>query len=139
MQGFNGVGTPGPVSVTRVDGSEYVTEDEKDIWRDHYPKYSDYLKSEHWANIKKRYRKSKAPKECVVCGNKKYQLHHRTYKRIGHEHLGDFVALCGRCHHALHRQHKYMDESLWHFTNQFIKLKTKPKRYQKRKRKKKRK
>ena len=66
--------------------------------------YQDYLRSEHWANLKRRYRHSKLEKCCFVCGatDRPIEFHHRTYKRIGAEWLQDIVPLCRGCHELTH-------------------------------------
>ena len=64
--------------------------------------YALYLKSPHWRRIKKAYRESGRPQKCSVCGDKRYQLHHLTYERIGGESLDDLTPLCQNCHSAIH-------------------------------------
>jgi len=43
---------------------------------------------------------------CAVCGAEwaleSGDLHHRSYDRLGHEAHTDLVALCRKCHDALH-------------------------------------
>lgn len=60
--------------------------------------YREYLKTSHWTNFKERYKRSGRPRYCVVCGRRRYELHHTTYERVGQESLDDVVALC-RAHH----------------------------------------
>lgn len=69
-----------------------------------YETYKEYLQSEHWKDIKKRFYKSKLNKhKCYVCGNRyDLHLHHKSYKRLGEERLWDLVQLCGRCHKQAH-------------------------------------
>jgi hypothetical protein len=67
-----------------------------------YGSYAEYLRSEHWAAIKAKYRASKMPQRCVVCGEGWVDLHHRSYKRIGQEHLHDLVPLCRAHHNEVH-------------------------------------
>lgn len=65
--------------------------------------YASYLRSDHWHNVKKRYRKSRLPWKCGCCqGIKKLDLHHKTYKRLGSERLTDLLPLCRDCHSAVH-------------------------------------
>jgi 5-methylcytosine-specific restriction endonuclease McrA len=75
------------------------------IQRAGYRSYSDYLRSDHWADVKRRYRASKLNKgRCHSCREKKpCDLHHRTYKRLGEERLTDLFLLCRDCHSELHR------------------------------------
>ena len=70
-----------------------------------YTSYKNYLQSEHWKDVKRRFYKSKLNhKKCYVCGRQgKLQLHYRTYKRIGREYLHDLIQLCGTCHLAAHK------------------------------------
>jgi hypothetical protein len=71
--------------------------------------YHRYIRSAEWTAVKKRYRESKLPQVCAVCGDKKVDLHHRTYKTLGMERLRDLVPLCRDDHkglHALQRQRK---------------------------------
>lgn len=73
-------------------------------------RYLDYLKSDHWNAVKSRYYQSKLPRRdkfgrpvCEVCGTYgRLDLHHKSYKRLGHEKLHDFALLCRDCHHELH-------------------------------------
>jgi len=64
--------------------------------------YATYLRSDHWRAVKQRYRNSKMPKRCLICKNAKYELHHRSYRRLGNERLHDLVPLCRACHQATH-------------------------------------
>ena len=66
--------------------------------------YSEYLRSRHWADLKRKYWKSRLPKVCIVCGRSDgyFDFHHKTYKRIGREWLMD-VGLAHRgCHLDTH-------------------------------------
>jgi hypothetical protein len=75
--------------------------------------YADYLRSPEWAAVKWRYRRSKRPQGCQLCGAKPVDLHHRTYKRIGgKEHLSDLVALCRQHHDQAHAEHQGDPQSL---------------------------
>jgi hypothetical protein len=66
-------------------------------------RYSEYINSPEWREKRRRYFASKRlPKTCLVCGSAEVQLHHRTYRRLGHEHLQDLVPLCQLCHSAGH-------------------------------------
>lgn len=68
-----------------------------------FKNYAQYLRSDHWKSVKQRYANSKQPKICACCGDPKYQLHHKTYERLGKEHLKDFLPLCDCCHRQFHR------------------------------------
>lgn len=67
-----------------------------------YSNYDEYLKSDHWKEIKEQYKNSDFPQHCLVCHNDKYVLHHRSYVRLGDESLYDFVPLCKNCHQKVH-------------------------------------
>ena len=67
--------------------------------------YADYLRSEHWIELKKRFYASKRFKGCCfVCEKifKNFHLHHKTYKWKGREKLQNLVALCAGCHKEVH-------------------------------------
>lgn len=64
--------------------------------------YADYLQSPEWAK-----RRQKALRfagfKCQVCNsNEGLNVHHRTYERLGHEHMGDMTVLCKNCHEIFH-------------------------------------
>lgn len=65
--------------------------------------YKEYLKTDHWKKIKKQYKDSDLPQYCLVCENPKYELHHRSYDRIGAELLTDLISLCRKHHSATHK------------------------------------
>lgn len=69
-----------------------------------YQSYSEYLSSAHWLDFRSRFYRSKVYKGCCwACGKTgKTQLHHLTYKRLGHERISDVVALCDYCHSLSH-------------------------------------
>ena len=99
-----------------------------------FNKYSDYLKSRHWAKFKAKYR-SKAIYQCCLCeSTEKLQLHHKTYQRVGNEKIGDCVYLCANHHLLVHkcRDKAWLDK---HLQGKF--KKGKKKRYWNSKRKKK--
>jgi hypothetical protein len=52
---------------------------------------------------KRRYRNSDYPQRCLVCGSLEFDLHHRSYARLGAEELYDLVPLCRRHHEDLHQ------------------------------------
>jgi len=86
-----------------------------------FTSYREYLLSPHWTDVKRRYRVSKMPKLCLACGKPYEVLHHRTYKRLGHEWLMDLAALCHNCHRRLHdRENKRSRGGLFGTTNSFV-------------------
>tara|TARA_R100000152_G_C6736643_1_gene160760 strand:+ start:74 stop:667 length:594 start_codon:yes stop_codon:yes gene_type:complete len=78
--------------------------------------YQEYLRTNHWKALKKRFYKSQLFKSNKKCGEawgmdsscmscrckNNLQVHHNTYKRLGQEYLRDLVALCDKCHQAVH-------------------------------------
>lgn len=75
--------------------------------------YAVYIRSAVWTEVKRRYRASKLPQNCVVCGNHHVDLHHKTYKRLGAEWLTDLVPLCRIHHKRVHRKAKNGSASIW--------------------------
>lgn len=67
--------------------------------------YSEYLSTKHWKNLRlKIYERSNGL--CEKCGDwldGKFEVHHKTYIRIGNERYGDLLCLCHNCHTELHR------------------------------------
>jgi hypothetical protein len=68
--------------------------------------YTEYLNSKHWADVKRRYRESSLPQNCMACDSTKVQYHHRTYQRVGCELLTDIMPLCDACHKRVHEFEK---------------------------------
>lgn len=67
-----------------------------------YNNYKQYLESDYWQSVRDEYAASRLPTRCLGCGWFAYQLHHRSYERLGRELLMDFIPLCGKCHQSLH-------------------------------------
>jgi hypothetical protein len=67
-------------------------------------RYAAYLMSPHWQAVKARYRASNLQQSCIVCANPKFELHHRTYVRLGRERLSDLIPLCRAHHEKAHAQ-----------------------------------
>jgi len=64
--------------------------------------YSQYVKTAYWHDLRRRVL-ARAGFRCQVCnGKSNLEAHHRTYERLGCEHLGDLVCLCGECHRLFH-------------------------------------
>jgi replicative DNA helicase len=60
--------------------------------------YHEYLQSDQWKSIRLLALK-RAGHRCQVCNNPEHlDAHHRTYERLGAEHLDDVTILCGNCH-----------------------------------------
>jgi len=71
--------------------------------------YREYLSTEHWKQLRVRFFESKlferAKFSCLNCHQKdRLQVHHKTYRRLGKEWLGDMIALCPECHESLHQK-----------------------------------
>lgn len=78
--------------------------------------YEKYLKSKHWKTKKKEYKASNRIKKCLVCGNKKYVLHHKNYENLYNESLDDLLPLCEDHHNRLHRE---INEGQYTFNNSY--------------------
>ena len=84
--------------------------------------YRDYLKTDHWKNTRERYKQSKFKYKCIACGtDKKLNLHHKSYKRVGNERLTDLVWLCEECHLKVHVKEKESTKNLWTVTRKVSK------------------
>lgn len=65
--------------------------------------YDAYMRSMEWQMVKQRWRNDPLrPHACERCGDTPYDLHHRTYARLGRERLSDLEALCRACHQVEH-------------------------------------
>lgn len=80
--------------------------------------YKGYINSEDWQKTRKRFWKSKLPKCCYVCEIKgvPLDLHHRSYKSLGHENLTHLTLVCRECHTDIHRIQKDEGLNLWRAT-----------------------
>ena len=64
--------------------------------------YSEYLKTEGW-KVRRAKALARAEHRCQVCNSdKRLEIHHRTYERLGHERDADLVVLCRSCHQLFH-------------------------------------
>lgn len=64
--------------------------------------YKDYLKTDHWKQLRKRILKQSGYK-CQLCSSKEnLNVHHNTYENRGCEKDEDLVVLCGDCHEKFH-------------------------------------
>lgn len=88
--------------------------------------YLEYLKSEHWSLVRKRFFRSKLVSRnssgklcCEGCGKSdiKLSVHHRTYKRLGRERLIDLALVCDDCHTLIHTSYK---SNLWKTTTKVL-------------------
>lgn len=67
-----------------------------------FASYRDYLRSPRWFDIRRAYRESDLPQQCM-CGADEVELHHLTYDRVGEEELTDLRPLCSNCHQMIHQ------------------------------------
>lgn len=65
-----------------------------------------YLKSTNWRKVRNKALAASGFR-CSECGNKySLQVHHLTYKNLGHEHKDDLKVLCCNCHDSIHSYRK---------------------------------
>lgn len=69
--------------------------------------YRDYLLTPDWQK-KRLYALKRAGGRCQVCNNpnKRLDVHHRTYERLGDELYTDLLVLCHSCHGTFHKNGK---------------------------------
>lgn len=86
--------------------------------------YKEYLKSEHWEEV--RLKRIKIDnRRCYLCGGVKgLNVHHLRYDNLWHEDAKkDLVTLCYKCHHMLHR---VIDASKYEYRRFYVENKTNP-------------
>lgn len=90
--------------------------------RRHSSRYLSYLRSPAWFERRRKHL-AKHGAHCKACGTlDKIHLHHKTYDRLGQEKDADLVALCERCHKAVHAYaRKHRDLTLWQATDHVVK------------------
>ena len=82
-------------------------EERKRKWRE---TYEAYLDSDGWRRLRaKVIERAGGPIEgkCERCEREveefgHFEVHHRTYRRLGHEWMSDLEALCPACHREVH-------------------------------------
>lgn len=88
--------------------------------------YQNYLNSTTW---KKKKGSVKCfhftGKRCYLCGTKKTEAHHKTYKRLGYEKPEDIVFLCRYHHKGVHEFCKENKINLYNGTQKYIELRKK--------------
>jgi len=67
--------------------------------------YRKYIKSKQWKKkaIKIRVRDNWT---CADCGGHGWEVHHKTYARLGYELNADLVTLCRGCHQSRHDRNR---------------------------------
>ena len=85
--------------------------------------YKEYLRSEEWQDVRTAALK-RADYRCELCNAPigrspgDWELHHRTYVRVGGEAPMDTRALCAECHSVFHDYRIVNSESPWRKANQ---------------------
>ena len=66
-------------------------------------RYSDYLASAHWKNVKAKARARPNYQKCEFCDSVEVELHHTSYKWIMTQHeLRTIISLCRDHHQEVH-------------------------------------
>lgn len=64
--------------------------------------YPLYLQTPYWRHRRLQVLE-RAGNRCQICNSPDLlNVHHRTYERRGHEHDGDLIVLCRKCHQLFH-------------------------------------
>ena len=72
--------------------------------------YTEYLKTGHWQQ-KREQAIEFWGERCMVCDSQEaLNVHHRTYRNLGNEHILDLVVLCADCHALFHDKLKRESE-----------------------------
>ena len=81
------------------------------------PYYNIYIRNSYgWKRI--RNKRKEVDGDLCVCGQSyfgsglpivQFKVHHKTYERVGKEHLSDLIRLCEVCHEDYHRRVYYAD------------------------------
>ncbi len=97
-------GTPG----YRVDGKGPAKKS-RIVLKQVSQEYLDYLETEDWKNRRTAWLEEWGYR-CSFCNIPNSQttldIHHRTYARLGSEHMTDCVVLCRKCHNIFHKDLK---------------------------------
>lgn len=71
-----------------------------------FKSYNTFLESPYWRRVCDIYRRSSLLRQCWVCDERQYQLHHEDYSILGKElekgNLKKLVPLCDKHHHLVH-------------------------------------
>ena len=69
-------------------------------------KYKDYLRSEHWKQLKREVLSRRS--FCQNCTSKsKLLLHHKNYDCLFKEKDSDLIVMCFDCHHKQHKKRNF--------------------------------
>lgn len=81
------------------------------------PTYKEYRQSEAWIRSRDRFEQSAKGGSCYCCSttnpNRGWDAYHKTYKRLGSEHMADLFRCCHMCHKELLRIRRNNDLSIW--------------------------
>lgn len=80
------------------------------------PAYYKYIQSPEWEAKKNHFRASKlCTGKCNLCMRPgRWDIHHKTYKRLFREYAGDLLELCPICHKTVHKYAQTLPNgSLW--------------------------
>lgn len=80
--------------------------------------YAEYINSREWQMVRERYKESGLKKICYCCDahDQPLDLHHKSYKRLGHERLNDLCRACQQCHRKIHRLVEERGWDIWRAT-----------------------
>ena len=72
-------------------------------WTHEKDKYFAYMNSSTWRE-KRSAAIQRAGGRCQICGlsNRRLQVHHNSYERLGFESPEDLIVVCDRCHRMVH-------------------------------------
>jgi 5-methylcytosine-specific restriction endonuclease McrA len=91
-------------------GQDSIRQQEQERW---WNWYNEYLRSEEWQNLRRRVFQ-RAEQCCEGCGTwPATEVHHLTYKRVGHEMLFDLVAICHDCHEYVTQSERETRTAKW--------------------------
>jgi len=80
--------------------------------------YEEYLKSDHWKQVKQKAFQRPNYQKCEFCDSTKVELHHKSYKWIGTKYeLSVIIALCREHHQEVHDLAKSSGKSVRIATN----------------------
>lgn len=65
--------------------------------------YQEYLRSAHWQKLRED-RILRSGRQCKLCEatDRRLDVHHKTYERLGRELWDDLIVLCEVCHAFVH-------------------------------------
>ena len=107
--------------MSRQSRDSHVAEFKRKLSELGFKDYAEYLASNHWVDVRRRFWASKLPKCRGGCGSGlRLELHHRTYKRLGAEYLMDLILVCRDCHQKIHAYERRSKVHMWRSTNRVL-------------------